>query len=452
MNIKTLFWATGYLFSTLPLWADGNEQTWTLQQCIDYALEHNIQLKQKNISVQQAEADVNQAKGQLLPSLSFSLTESGTYRPLQESALGVVTGGIATNSTNKLTGNGSYGLNASWTVWNGGINQKNVKQKEIAKEVSNLDADVSIQSIQEQILQLYVQILYSKEALLVNNQLKLTAESQHDRGKELFKQGQISKADLAQLEAQEASAAYNCVSMTTQIAGYKRQLKQLLEITDNVNFDIAESNSTLNDDELTLIIPSVNEVYKQALESRAEIKQSQLQSENAALDLKVARAGYYPTISINAGLGDSHYTGSNETIGEQLKQNLNAQAGITVSVPIFDNRKNKTNIKKAKLSILNSELETVRLKNELYSTIDKYHLDATNNVAQWKAASVKASSAQNSYELLDEQFKNGLKNITELLTGRDNLLQAKQDLLQSKYMALMNIALLNYYKGETLSF
>ncbi len=437
-------------FCLPALCAAGQDSTkWSLQQCIDYAIEHNIQLKQNEIAEQQGAADLAQKRAELFPSLSFSTTQSISYRPLQESASNIVTNGIANNSTNKFTENGNYGLNASWTVWDGGANYKNVKAQKLQNQISALTTQTTANSIQEQITQLYIQILYSKDALDVNRSMAETAQSQHERGKEMFEQGQISKADLTQLESQAASAEYDCVATQTQIANYTRQLKELLEITDGRKFDIQGIRTA--DDVATQIIPNVGEVYQAALNSRPEIQSGRLNVDAAELDIDIAKAGYYPSISITAGIGDSHYSGSRESAGEQMKQNLNASAGVTLSIPIFDNKRNKTNLKKAKLTKMDSELQLQDQQKQLYSTIEEYWLNAYNNQQQYVASLAQLKSAQSSYELLDEQFKNGLKNIVELMNGRDELMSAQQNKLQSQYNTLLHIQLLKFYKGESIN-
>lgn len=420
-----------------------------MQDCIDYALAHNIQLQQDKLAEQQGEAELEQKQAELFPKLSFSTTQSLNYRPLQKSASNIVTNGIANSSSNKLTGNGNYGLNASWTVWDGGSNLKNIKAQKVQNQISSLNTQQTANTIQEQIAQLYVQILYSKDALNVNKTMLETARKQHERGIDFYQQGLISKADLAQLEAQAGSAQYDCVATQTQIATYTRQLKELLEITDNREFDIIGIGST--DEAVMRPIPEMGEVYRKALSIRPEIQSSRLNIEAADLNIDIARAGYHPSVSLTAGIGDSHYSGSNETVGGQMRQNLNASAGITLSVPIFDNKRNKTNVRKAKLSKMDSELEYRNLQKQLYGTVEEYWLNAYSNQQKFIAAESKLKSAQSSYDLLDEQFKNGLKNIAELLNGRDQLMSAQQDKLQSKYNALLNLQLLNFYQGESIN-
>lgn len=423
------------------------QEEWTLKQCLDYALQNNIQIQKNKVSEQQGEVSLWQARGALLPSLSFSTNHSVGYRPFQES-IAMVQNGQVTNTSNKVTYNGSYGLNASMTVWNGGINQKNIEAQQLQNKITALTTEQSELSIQEQIAQLYVQILYSQEAQQVNKQLAQTAKSQYERGQQMLEQGLMSKADVAQLEAQWRSAEYDIVSSVTQVANYKRQLKSLLQLPMEAAFDLTGTSPA--DVQVLASLPTREQVYNQALATRPEIKSAELSIDAANLDLDIAKRGYYPTVSLSASLGDSHYSGSNSSMGNQMKTNLNMSAGVSVSVPIFDNRKIKSSIEKAKLAKTTSQLDLQEKKSSLSSTIEEYWLNANSNQQKFIAARAKVQSMESSYELLDEQFKNGLKNIVELLQGRDNLVNAKQDELQSKYTTLLNMQLLKFYGGEAI--
>ena len=419
-----------------------------MSDCIGYAMEHNISLKQNKLTEQQGEADLEQKRAALFPSLSLSTTQSLNYRPLQESMSSIVTNGIANNSSNKLTENGSYGLNAQWTVWDGGANRKNIRAQKLQNQLNGLSTQQTANSIQEQIARLYVQILYSKDALDVNRSMSETADRQYERAQVQYEQGLISKTDLTQLNAQSAAAKYDCVAMETQIAQYTRQLKELLEITDGRPFDIAPIEA--GDEAARQTLPDLEEVYRNALNLRPEIQSRLLDVQVADVNIGIARAGYYPSVSLTAGIGDSHYSGSRESAGEQMKQNLNASAGITLSIPLFDNKRNKTNVKKAKLSKTDSELALQDAQKQLYGTIEEYWLNAHSSQQQFLAADAKLQSTKESFELLDAQFQNGLKNIVELMTGRDLLISAQQERLQSKYNALLNLQLLRFYQGEEI--
>lgn len=424
------------------------QEAWTLQRCIDYATSHNIQIQKNRMSEQEAAVTLSQYKGQLFPSLSFTTNQSLGFRPFEESTA-IVQNGQVTNSSKKTTYQGSYGLSANWTVWNGGINYKNVEAQKLQQEIQRLNTETSELSILERIALYYVQILYTKEAMKVNEQLMQTAQSQYDRGVEFFNQGQISKAELAQLESQLSSSRYNFVNSETQVINYKRQLKALLELDLSVAFDVA-SVSPAEEDVLAMV-PSAQEVFDKALLTRPEIKGAEKSIDAADMQLNIAKRGYLPTISITASLNDSHFSASNKTAGKQMKQNLNMSAGVNLSVPIFDNRRTQSNVRQAKIRQANSRLDLQDKKKTLSNTIEQYWIDAYRNQQNYIAAKQQVASQEVSYELLGEQFKAGLKNIVELLTARDNLLSAQQRMLEAKYTTLLNIQMLNLYAGDTIN-
>lgn len=424
------------------------QETWSLQDCIDYALQNNIQIQKNRISEDKGDVALWQYKGALFPSLNFNTNQSMGYRPFEENTA-IVQNGQVTNTTNKVTYQGSYGVNANWTLWNGGINHKNIEAQELQNEITKLNTRQSELTIQEQIAQLYVQIMYTKEARKVNEKLLQTAQSQYDRGKEMLNQGQMAKADLIQLEAQLSSAQYAVVNSETQLANYIRQLKTLLELDLNTPFDV--SGEIPSDDQVLAMIPDAHEAYARALEIRPEVKSAQLSVDAAALNLDIAKRGFYPTIGISASLGDSHYSASKDDTGKQMKTNLNMSAGLTFGVPIFDNRRNLSNVKNAKLQQASSRLDLQDTKNTLSSTIEQYWINANSNQQNYIAAKTRVKSQEASYELLNEQFQNGLKNTVEVLQGRDNVISAEQDMLQSKYTTLLNIQLLKFYTGEPIT-
>ncbi len=438
MNTKHLL---ALLFMT-PLSASA--QTWSLQQCLDYASEHNITVQKNRLSEQDAAEQLKQKKAALFPSLSFSMSQSLGYRPFQEATV-MVQNGMATSTNNKVTENGSYGLNANWTIWDGGINRKNIEAQKVQNELTSVQTEQSLKSIQEQIAQLYVQILYTTEAKRVNEQLAATAQQQLERGQERLKVGDLAKADVAQLEAQLASAQYDVVNAQTQIDSYKRQLKELLELGLAEPFDV--SASEMDDSYALAAIPAKQEVYEMALSTRPEIRAAELQATAADVQLNIAKRGYYPTIGMNAGIGDSHYSASNDELGEQMKRNLNGSVGLSLSVPIFDQRRNKTNVNRARIAQTSAALDLQNKRTALGSTIENLWLNATSAQQRFISATTAVKSQETNYELINEQFKAGLKNIVDLLQARDNLLQAQQNKLQSKYTTILNTQLLKFYEG-----
>jgi len=421
---------------------------WTLKECIDYAMTNSITLQKSRLTKLSSLEDLKQARANLLPSLNLSTNQSVGYRPWVNDGVSTVTNGTVATSVNKTYYNGNYSLGASWTVWDGNKNRNNVKLSDIATKQSELDSIESANSIQEQIVQLYVQILYTNDAIEVNKESLKTSTKNEERGKEMVEVGKMSKADLAQLTAQRAQDEYNVVEAESNLANYKTQLKQLLEITGEEEFDVVIPQSS--DEEALAAIPSLQSVYEAALASRPEIENSKLAIESSDLSIAVAKAGKMPSVSLNGSVGTSTTSMSDKNWGNQIKTNFDAGLGATLSIPLFDNRSTKTSVNKAKLQREQSVLELKEKQKTLYSTIEGYWIDANTNQQKFKAALTSVESQQTSYDLLSEQFRLGLKNIVELMTGKDNLQQAQQSKLQSKYMTILDQQLLKFYKGESI--
>lgn len=431
------------LVSCMMLGAQG----WTLDECIKYAMQNNITIRKNRVAEETGVATLKQNQSALWPSVSFSTSHNMTYRPM-EGGTARSEGGEVVVANNKVSYNGSYGINMNWTVWNGGVNYKTVEQQKLQNEINKLATETSELTIQEQIVQLYVQIMYTREAVKVNEELAKVAEAQYNRGVQMQKQGQMARADVIQLEAQLQDAKYDIINSQTQVDNYKRQLKSLLQLDINTGFDI--TGEIPSDEKPLEIIPAAGEVYARALTTRPEIESAQKSIANAELQYDIAKRGYYPTISVNASVSDAHNSNSTFSYGEQFKNNLGLGAGVNVSVPIWDARKTRTAKEKALLSKQTAELELENKKNALSSTIEAHWLNANNGQQKFIAADTKGKSQKESYILTNQQFQNGLKNVVDVLQSRSLVLQAAQDKLQSKYMTLMNMQLLKFYMGEKL--
>lgn len=425
------------------------QKKWTLEDCINYAVENNITLQQARLQKQSATETRKQSNAALFPTLSASTNQSVGYRPWTSNGTMTVTNGTVATDVKKTYYNGSYGINASWTVWNGGQNTNQLKRDRLSEQQADLSVLETANSIQEQIARNYVQILYLTEAVEVQRQALETAKKNEERGQVMLEVGKMSKADLAQLTAQRATDEYNIVQAETQVADYMLRLRQLLEITDGRDFDIAIPATT--DEQALATIPSLMNVYETALAQRPEIQNAKLDIEQSGLQMKMAKAGHLPTVSMTAGVGTSTNSLSQNTWGSQIKTNFDASAGVGIQIPIIDARKTKTAVNKARIAHEQAELDLVSRQKQLYSDIESCWLEAMSNQQKFRAAKLSVAGEQASYDLLSEQFRLGLKNIVELLTGKDKLLQAQQNRLQSKYTTILNQQLLKFYQGETMN-
>ena len=426
---------------------DDMPKQWTLRNCIDYALEHNITIRRNRINVESTQEDVKTAKADFLPSLSGNISQRIVNRPNSASGT-IISGDNITTSESKTSYNGSYGIDASWTVYNGSTRVNTLKQQQLNSRVAELTVDESENSIEENITQLYVQILYSAEAVKVNESTLEVSQKEFERGQELFNAGSIASSDLAQLEAQVSNDNYQLVTSQTTLQNYKLQLKQLLELDGDFEMDLFLP--PLDDSSVLIPLPTKDDVYQTALNLRPEIESGKLNIEAADMNIKITRAGYIPSLSLSAGIGTTNANANDFSFSEQVKQNWNNSIGLTLSIPIFDKRQTKSAVNKAKLQRQTSELDLMDNQKTLYKTIESLWLSANSAQQQYVAATQKLKSTQASYALVSEQFNLGMKNTVELLTEKNNLLSAQQETLQAKYTAILNAGLLRFYQGEEI--
>ena len=441
--MKSLFLSVALMLTSA---LSAQTKLWTLQECVDYAMQNNITLQKARLQQQSAKEDVSQSKAALLPSLNASTSHNFAYRPWQSSGITTVTNGTVNTKVEKTSYNGSYGLNASWTVWNGNRNRNQVKLNKLSEERADLEIQETANSIQEKIAQLYVQILYLIEAVKVDEASLETAKKNEDRGREMVDVGMMSKADLSQLTSQRSTDEYNIVSAKAQVSNYKLQLKQLLELKGSEEFDVAVPETT--DNMAQEDVPTVMSVYEQALGIRPEIQNAEMAVKSSDISIDIAKAGRMPTVSLSASASTNTNSLANNGWGDQMKFNFNSGAGVNISVPIFDQRQTKTNVNKARIQRETKLLALQDQYKQLYQTIENYWLDATTNQQKFRAALATVESERQSYSLLQEQFQLGLTNIIELMNGKDKLLQAEQNCLQSKYMTILNLQMLKFYEGK----
>ena len=421
---------------------------WNLQTCIDYALQQNITIRKNRLNAESAEVDVKTAKAALFPSLTASVSQRNVNRPNSQTNT-IIDGDNITSSQSKTSYNGSYGIDANWTLYNGSKRLNTLKQQRMNNRIAELGVAESENTIEESITQIYVQILYAAEAVKVNEATLDVSRAECERARALLAAGSIARSDLAQLEAQVSTDKYQLVTAQATLQDYKLQLKQLLELDGEKEMTLYIP--TLGDENVLSPLPSKTDVYRSALTLRPEIEAGRLNVKASELDINIARSGYIPTISLSAGIGSTNTNGNDFTFGEQIKQNWNNSLGVTVSVPIFNNRQTKSAVQKAKIQKQNSELDLLDNQKNLYKTIEGLWLDANSAQQRYVAAIEKLRSTQTSYDLIQEQFNLGMKNTVELLTEKNNLLNAQQETLQAKYMAILNTQLLKFYQGEQIT-
>ncbi len=432
MNIKAIS-----ILSILPLTAivaSAADDLWTYNDCVEYARSHNINLQKLRLSEQTADYNLEEAQAQWQPTLDFATTHGYTNMPWGDG--------------NKNALNGNFGLNAGWTVWNGGEREKNIERNKLNIQISSLATQDALRTLQTDLLQVYLNILYAREAIAIYTEAEKLSLAQAQRMEALMQSGKASQVDYAQLKAQHEQDLYNLVNAQGTYDTRRMELKRLLEIGIEREIDLAAVEIT--NLQIMAELPPIEESYQLAVATDLQLQSLKLDEDGAALDVDIAKASGRPSISLSAGVGTNYFVpGGN--FGTQLKQGINENIGLTLAIPIFDNKRTKTAVARAKVQQLNSQLDSESRLTELAQSVENWYIDTRSAQSRFKAAVQQLQSAEISAELTGEQFKVGLINPIELMTAHNNLVEAQQALLQAKYMALLGQKMIEYYRTSTVT-
>ena len=406
---------------------------WTLRECTDYAVEHNHDIESNQLNVENAKIDVLTAKAARYPDVSASVGQS-------------VSNNWFNSASSKSHYGGNYGVSAGMTLYNGGSIRRNIEKSENSLKIQNLSMEKNILDLKLRIAQLYIQVLYDKETIKMKEENASASKALWDRGLEFLKAGSMSKTDVAKLESQNASDLYQITNARSQYDNDLLSLKTAMRMQRDA-LDILTPE--IPEERILEILPSRDEVFARAMELRPEIEIGNIGILNSELNLKGAKMGYAPRLSLSASSGTNNSSGGN--FGRQLKNNWTNSLGLNLSIPIYSQRQNKSAVEKARNDLEQSKLEAEEAEDNLYTTIETVYLNARNSQQQYISAKKAYESARLSYELAVEQFNLGMKNIAEMEQERSTYMAAELSLAQAKYMALYNLQVLKFYTGIEIS-
>lgn len=412
-------------------------EEWTLERCIAYAREKNLTVQSAEVALSSAEADIKQASAERIPSLSASISQGLTHARRD-----------AQSRPDAYAYTGNYQLSSSMTLYNGGRLNNTLSQKKTDAQARRYDTERTRNDIELAVTRAYLQILYARESVRINESTVETSLRQVERSRGLYKAGSIAASDLAQIESQYASDKYQLVTAQNTLAQSLLDLKQLLEL--DAGYDFRVHFPEIDDAQVCAPIPSSMEVYRTALELMPEVKSKQLGIESAKIGEKIARAGSIPSVSLSAGIGTGHATTSSDAFARQIDHSLSENVGLSVSIPIFNHRSARTAVEKARLESISADISLQSTQKELLSTIESLWQDAVSAQSRYRAAEEKLASAQKSYDLVSRQFDKGMKNTVELLQEKNNYLSARLESTQAKYQAVLSIKLLNFYRNQPI--
>lgn len=427
--MNTRIFTTALSFAAAVVTVSAADEVWSYAECVDYAKTHNISLQKLRLNEQTADYNTEEAKAQWQPSLDFGTNHSYSNMPW--------------GNGGKNTYNGQLGLNAGWTVWNGGEREKNIERSKLNAEISHIDTEDALRTLETDLLQVYLNILYARESILIYEEAEKLSAAQADRMKALWEAGRASKVDYAQLKAQNEQDKYNLVNALGTYDTRRMELKKLLQLGIDRNVELEDVEITAQ--QILMSLPPIDDSYKLAVDNDLQLQGLQLQQEGADIDVDIAKAAGRPNISLNAGVGTGYFAPGG-AFGDQLKQAWNENIGLSLTVPILDNKRTKTAVAKAKVQQLSAQLDSDQRLTDLAQAVENWYIDTRSAQSRYLAAEQQVESAKTSSDLTNEQFKLGLVNTIELMTAHNNLLEAQQSLLQAKYMALLGQKMIEYYR------
>lgn len=421
------------------------ERRWTLGECIEYARSNNIQVRKAQINASAGEVELEAAKASRYPTLSFNSGQSVSH----QSAIKLINDYGEVVSDGTFSYGGSYGFGSNVSIFQGGRLRNNVRRQEKQLESSRMAVEQSENTITVNVAQAYLQILYARETAEINRRAVELAARQVDRAQKRLEEGDAARNEVAQMRAQLAAAQYDLTAAQNNLAQYTLQLKQLLELGADDRFEAAYPE--IGDEEVLQALPTVAEVYAASVEIMPETRSAEVMIEASQYAEKVAKAGFYPSISLSANVSTGHQSGTPVSMGSQLRDKLNESVGLSLSVPIFNNKSARTSVRRARLDTRQSEIDNLNARKELLATVESLHHDAVAGQANFVSAGEKLLYAEESWRLAEASFEAGANNAVDLITEKNNYLSALSARLQAKYQAVLAAKILLFYKGEPIT-
>ena len=437
---RLMITAAGLLACAL---ASAQQGPWSLKDCIDYALEHNLTVQQSSLTVEQREVDLNTAKSRRLPSLSASAGKNFSF------GRGLTEDNTYSNSNTPST---SFSLGSDVPIFQGFDITNGIKLGELNLAAATAELEKARDDIRVAVAQAYVQILYDQELLRVAKE-----QTEHDSEvleqiKERYANGRVSAADVSAQQATVAQSKQSEIQAAGNLDLAVLELTQLLELPSPEGFSIVVPE--VGDVAATLLMRP-EAIYEQAVEVKPSIEAAKINVDYAKVSIDRAKGAFLPSLSLSGGLGTNYYTNSqmpSASFGDQLKNNFSQYIGLSMNVPIFQRFSNRNQVKSAQINLRGQEIQLESAKKSLYKEIQQAYYNAVNAQARYNGSADSEASAREHYELTEEKYKVGKAGIADYNDARNSWLRAESELIQARFQCLYQTKLLDFYRGATLNF
>ena len=421
------------------------QQQWTLRQCMDYAIEHNISIKQQDNVRRQQELSLSTSRNSRLPDLSASASENYSFGRAQT---------LDGTYSNRNTNSTSFSIGTSVPLFTGFEIPNQIKLNQLNLEAATQDLEKAKNDIRMQVAQAYVQILYNMEIADVACRQLAIDSAQVKRLEAFVENGKASQAQLSQQQATLAQAQLTATQADNNLQLSVLALTQLLELPSPEGFSIVRPDNT----SLLVLhssLPSPDAVYQEALTIKPEVRAEQLRLSAADKSISIAKAALYPKLYFNAGLQTNYYKTNGmqaESFASQMKNNFAQYLGVSLNVPIFNRFATRNNVRSARIDRENRQLQFDLVRKTLYKDIQQVYYNAVAAGSKYESSKQAQQSSQDAFKLTQAKYENGKASITEFNEAKNNYLKTESDLVQARYEYLYQTALLDFYRGRDLNF
>lgn len=414
------------------------QKQFTLQECIEIALENNRNIKQQELDKQRTEIAYSQARSDLLPNLNASAGQNFIF------GRSIGYDNVYQNTNSSQT---SFNIGSNVTLFDGLRMKYNIDARKAQMYISEADLEKIQDDIVMSVSTAFLQVLMNKELLqIANDQIELSRANMK-RLTELVNSGKMARGELYELEAQQAKEEFNQIQADNNLKLSLLDLAQIMELEEFKNFDIIVPEGILVDEDI-LLAPSI--IYESALFARPEIRGAKYRVESSEKEIMIAKSAYYPTLNFGASMGSGYYNMSaneNKSFGTQLKNNRSTSLGFSLNIPIFNRFQVRNSVKNAQISLEYSRLEMDKTKVALRKKIEQAYYNATGAESRWGAAQKSEIASQEAYRFAEQKYENGRATSFELSQAKSNLAKVLSDKTQAKYEYMFRLKILELLKN-----
>lgn len=417
------------------------QQTWSLQDCIRYAIEHSLNIRKQEIAKQQQEIELNTAKLSRLPNLNGSASQSFNFgRGLNDE----------NTYTDRNTQNTSFGLNTDVPLFTGLQIPNNIALSKLNLKAATEDLRKAKEDIGIEVTSSFLQVLFNEEIYKVAlGQVSLSKE----QASRLERLGEVGKASIAEVYEAKARLAQDEMSAVQTDNNRKLallDLTQLLELPSPDHFSVTAPREETD----IKVLPVPETVFNQAVTTKPGILAAQYRVEGARKNIRIAQSSYYPQLSLGAGLNTEYYHLEgieNRTFRYQLDNNFSKYVGFTLKVPLFNRMETRNRVKIARLQHITQSIQLEETKKGLYKEIQQAYYNALAAQAKYTSSRTAVEANQAAFRLMNEKYNEGKASFVEYNEIKQNLMKATSEQIQAKYDYLFRNKILDFYKGVDLA-